>query len=58
MATEVDVDFLREGAKHSSGSLKQGVGGHSHPEAMDCLVLNYQNLKFRTHLMNFMYVCM
>ena len=38
-------DFLREGAKPSSGSVKQGVWGYSLPEAIGCLVFEVSKSK-------------
>ena len=37
--TGADLGFSERGANHSSGSLKQGVWGHSPPEAIGYFVL-------------------
>ena len=41
-------DFLREGAKPSSRSLKQGFGGHSPPEAVIYLVFKVSKSKVQS----------
>ena len=43
----VDLAFSEGGAKPSGESLKQGIWVAVPPEAIGCLVLKYQNLRFR-----------
>ena len=48
----MDLRFSKTSAKSNSMSLKQGFRGLWLPEAINCLFLNYQNLRFGAHLSN------
>ena len=51
-------DFLREGAKPSSGSLKQGVWGAQPPEAIGYLVFEVSKSEVQSTFNGFLIKCM